>query len=82
MMTTSEELVGRAARATSAGALAREGLTRMDESAAEITSDLLDLAGCSLAELDSYGDSVLAPAIAPLLRQIDNPTNSIGGHNS
>jgi hypothetical protein len=54
----------------------------MDESAGEITSDLVDLNGCSLARLDSYGDSVLAPAIAPLLRQIDNPSNSIGGHNS
>jgi hypothetical protein len=54
----------------------------MDESAAEITSDLVDLASCTLATLDSYGDGVLAPAIEPLLRQIDNPTNSIGGHNS
>lgn len=54
----------------------------MDESAAEITSDLVDLAWCNLAELDSYGDGVLGPAIASLLRQIDNPTNSIGGHNS
>lgn len=53
----------------------------MDESAAEVTSDLVDLGGYSLAMLDSYGDSVLAPAIAPLLRQIDNPTNSVG-HNS
>jgi len=54
----------------------------MDESAAVITSDLADLAGCDLALLDSYGDGVLAPAIAPLLCQIDNPTNSVGGHNS
>jgi hypothetical protein len=51
----------------------------MDES---ITSDLVDLAGLSLVTLDSYEDDVLAPATAPLLRQIDNPTNSVGGHNS
>ncbi len=68
--------------AASIDRLNKEDLTRMDESAGEITSDLVDLAGCSLAALDSYGDRVLAPAIAPLLRQIDNPTDSIGGHNS
>jgi hypothetical protein len=54
----------------------------MDESAAEITSDLVDLAGLTLAALDSYGDGVLAAATVPLLHQIDNPTNSVGGHNS
>jgi hypothetical protein len=64
--------------ATDAGVL-EGGTDGMDES---ITSDLVDLAGLTLATLDSYGDDVLAPATAPLLRQIDNPTNSIGGHNS
>ena len=54
----------------------------MDEAVAEITSDLVDLAGLSLAALDSYADGVLAPAIAPLLRQIDNPTISVGDHGS
>ena len=53
----------------------------MDDSAAEIISNLVDLRGLTLAELDSYDDSVLAPAIGPLLRQIDNPTISLGGHS-
>jgi hypothetical protein len=58
------------------------GADGMDEAATEITSELIDLSGLTLAALDSYGEEALAPAIAPLLRQIDNPTNSIGGHNS
>ena len=74
--------LGRSASWSPAPARTKEGLTRMDDSTTEITSDLVDLSGCSFATLDSYGDSVLAAAVAPLLRQIDNPTNSIGGHNS
>jgi hypothetical protein len=54
----------------------------MDASLAEITSDLADLTGVTLAMLDSYDDRVLATATAPLLWQVDNPTNSVGGHNS
>jgi hypothetical protein len=54
----------------------------MDEAIAEITSELIDLTGLTLTDLGSYQAEALAPAIAPLLRQIDNPTNSIGGHNS
>jgi hypothetical protein len=54
----------------------------MDASVAELTSDLADLTGVTLAMLDSFDDQVLAPATAPLLWQVDNPTNSVGGHNS
>jgi len=54
----------------------------MDDATTEITSDLVDLSGCSFATLDSYRDSVLAAAVAPLLRQIDNPMNSVAGHGS
>lgn len=54
----------------------------MDESAAEIGSTLVDLSGLTLAAVGSYEKRALAPAMAPLLRQIDVPTNSIGGHNS
>ncbi|HEY3606362.1 MAG TPA: hypothetical protein VGL06_02630 [Pseudonocardiaceae bacterium] len=54
----------------------------MDASVAELTSELADLTGVSLAMLDSYDDGALATATALLLRQVDNPTNSVGGHNS
>jgi hypothetical protein len=54
----------------------------MDETVAEITSDLVDLDGLTLAALGSYAEDALAPAITPLLRQIDKPTNSVAGHNS
>jgi hypothetical protein len=54
----------------------------MNESEAEIASDLINLDGLRLAALDSYDNAIFAPALAPLLRQIDNPTSSIGGHNS
>ena len=54
----------------------------MDESPVEVASDLVNLSGLTLAALDSYQDAVLAPSLAPLLRQVDNPTRSIGGHNS
>jgi hypothetical protein len=66
-----------------ANAEVREGGAEgMDEAATEITSELVDLAGLTLAALDSYEEGALALAIAPLLRQIDNPTNSVGDHNS
>jgi len=54
----------------------------MDESAAEIGSTLVDLSGLTLATVGSYDRKALAPAMAPLLRQIDVPTNSAAGHNS
>ena len=54
----------------------------MNESEDEIASDLVDLGGLTLAALDSYDDSIFGPSLAPLLRQIDNPTSSVGGHNS
>lgn len=54
----------------------------MDESATEITSDLIDLGRGDLATLGSYDQTILAAATEPLLRQIDKPTNSVGGHNS
>lgn len=54
----------------------------MDQSAAEIGSTLVDLSGLTLATVGSYDNAALAPALAPLLRQIDVPTNSVGGHNS
>jgi hypothetical protein len=54
----------------------------MEEATPEVTSDLVDLTGLTLAALGSYQEETLAPAVAPLLRQIDNPTNTIGGHNS
>ena len=53
----------------------------MDEATTEITSELVDLTGLTLAMLGSY-EEALAPALAPLLRQIDNPTNSVAGHQS
>jgi hypothetical protein len=75
--------VGEADHQPAAGAGVFEGgVGWMDASVAEITSDLADLTGVTLAMLDSYDDRVLAPATAPLLRQVDNPTNSVGGHNS
>jgi hypothetical protein len=54
----------------------------MDEATTEVTSELVDLTGLTLAALGSYEEEALAPAVAPLLRQIDNPTNSVAGHNS
>jgi hypothetical protein len=54
----------------------------MGESPADVTSGLVNLDGLSLAALDSYEDAVLAPSLVPLLRQVDRPTRSIGGHNS
>jgi hypothetical protein len=54
----------------------------MNESVVEVASDLVDLDQLTLAELDSYPDAVLAAALAPLLRQIDMPMSSVGGHNS
>jgi hypothetical protein len=54
----------------------------MPESAEVVTSDLVDLNRFTLASLDSYRDAALAPALAPLLRQIDTPISSVGGHNS
>jgi hypothetical protein len=54
----------------------------MDESVAEIGSDLVNLAGVTLEALDSYEGSVLDAALKPLLRQIDDPKSSIGGHDS
>ena len=54
----------------------------MDGSVAEVVSDLVNLDGLTLAALESYEDAIFASALAPLLRQIDNPTSSIGGHNS
>jgi len=54
----------------------------MDESSAEVTSNLVDLRGLTLAALDSYQDAAFASSLAPLLRQVDHPTRSIGGHNS
>lgn len=54
----------------------------MDESVVEVASDLINLDGLTLAALESYEDAMFATALAPLLRQIDNPTSSIGGHNS
>ncbi|HVV24767.1 MAG TPA: hypothetical protein VHF06_35380 [Pseudonocardiaceae bacterium] len=54
----------------------------MDERAAEMTSDLVDLDGMSLAALDSYNRDVLTQAAEHLLRQIDNPTTSVAGHSS
>ncbi len=54
----------------------------MDESSADVASDLVNLSGLTLAAMDSYQDVAFAPSLAPLLRQVDNPTRSIGGHNS
>ena len=54
----------------------------MEEVQSEITSDLVDLDGFTLAALRSYQAEALARAIAPLLHQIDNPTNSVGDHES
>ena len=54
----------------------------MDESSVELASDLVDLDGLTLAALDSYQEAVFAPSLLPLLRQVDHPTRSIGGHNS
>lgn len=54
----------------------------MDEASVDVTSNLVDLRGFTLAELDSYPTAVFAPSLPHLLRQIDHPTRSIGGHNS
>jgi len=54
----------------------------MDESPIDVASDLINLSGLSLAAFDKYQDAVFTPSLAPLLRQVDNPTRSIGGHNS
>lgn len=54
----------------------------MDESVAEIGSDLVNLAGVTLEALASYDGKVLDAALEPILNQIDDPNTSIGGHNS
>jgi hypothetical protein len=54
----------------------------MNESQGEVASNLVDLSKVTLAALDSCDDIMLAPVLAPLLRQIDTPTSSAGGHNS
>jgi hypothetical protein len=54
----------------------------MDQTTTVITSDLVNLDGLTLAELSSYDETALAATLAPLLRQIDDPTSSVGGHNS
>jgi hypothetical protein len=54
----------------------------MDESVAEIASDLVNLDGLSLAAMDSYEDAIFTSALAPLLGQIEDPTSSVAGHNS
>ena len=48
----------------------------------EIRSDLVDLTGVTLDVLASSDDPQLALATEPLLRQIDSPSSSVGGHNS
>lgn len=48
----------------------------------DIGSTLVDLSGLSLAAVGSCQDEALASAMTPLWRQIDVPTNSVGGHNS
>lgn len=48
----------------------------------EIRSDLVDLSGVALDALASSDDPDLALATRPLLRQIDSPSSSVGGHDS
>lgn len=47
-----------------------------------IRSDLVDLTGVALDVLASSDDPELMLATGPLLRQIDSPSSSIGGHDS
>jgi hypothetical protein len=54
----------------------------MEKSELEVDSNLVNLDGLTLAALDSYEDAIFAPALVPLLRQVDNPTSSSGEHNS
>ena len=57
-------------------------IARMEEPMTEIHSDLVDLTGVTLDVLASSDDPQLVLATEPLLQQIDNPSSSIGGHNS
>jgi hypothetical protein len=57
-------------------------IARMEEPVTAIRSDLVDLTGVALDVLASSEDPELVLATGPLLRQIDSPSSSIGGHDS
>jgi len=54
----------------------------VDESDARTDVGLVDLTDIPLDALDSFDESVLASSEALLLRQLDHPSSSVGGHNS
>lgn len=54
----------------------------MDESDVRTGLGLVDLTDIPLDVLDLFDKSLLASSEALLLRQIDHPSNSVGGHNS
>jgi FXSXX-COOH protein len=48
---------------------------------ADIESDLIDLTEVTLADLPTYDERVLAPALRRLLRRIDQPDSSVSSYN-
>ena len=53
----------------------------VDESAIRIDSGLVDLTDVPLEVLDAFDDEALATSTARFLRQVDQPSSSVGGHN-
>jgi len=45
----------------------------------DLESDLIDLAGCSLADLRVQDDEALASSLDQLLQQVDRPRGNFGG---
>jgi hypothetical protein len=62
--------------------MANSGRPPVDESDARTDVGLVDLTDIPLDALDSFDESVLASSEALLLRQLDHPSSSVGGHNS
>ncbi|WP_156077112.1 hypothetical protein [Saccharothrix sp. NRRL B-16314] len=54
----------------------------MDESAIRIDSGLVDLTNVPLDALDAFDDAILEASADRFLRQVDDASSSIGGHDS
>lgn len=62
--------------------MADPGGPLVDESAIRIDSGLVDLTNVPLDALDAFDDAILEASADRFLRQVDDASSSIGGHDS
>lgn len=53
----------------------------VSQAPADLESELIDLAEVTLADLPTYDQEALAPALYRLLRRVDDPESITSGYN-